>query len=160
MSDISDASKYLVAQGIADPNKLAILGWSYGGYAALQSGVLAPDLFKAIVAIAPVTDLQQLKDEESRTGAARISARFIGSGPHIREGSPAQNADAIKVPVLMFHGSFDQNVDISQSRTMKRALEGKGKRVELIEYPELAHSLETGEARSDMLRKISAFLPH
>ena len=59
----------------------------------------------------------------------------------------------------MFHGSFDQNVDIAQSRTMKRALEGKGKRVELIEYPELAHSLETGEARTDMLRKISAFLP-
>lgn len=160
VGDIADGGRWLVSSQGADPAKLSIVGWSYGGYAALQSGVLAPDLFKAIVAIAPVTDLQQLKDEESRTGAARISARFIGSGPHIREGSPAQNADAIKVPVLMFHGSFDQNVDISQSRTMKRALEGKGKRVELIEYPELAHSLETGEARSDMLRKISAFLPH
>ena len=159
VGDIADGGRWLISGQGADPAKLSIVGWSYGGYAALQSGVLAPDLFKAIVAIAPVTDLQQLKDEESRTGGARINAKFIGSGPHIREGSPAQNADAIKVPVLMFHGSFDQNVDISQARTMKRALDGKGKRVELIEYPELGHSLETGEARTDMLRKISAFLP-
>ena len=71
----------------------------------------------------------------------------------------ATDVDAIKAPVLMFHGSFDQNVDIEQSRIMRGALRGKGKRVELIEYPELAHSLETGEARADMLRKISAFLP-
>jgi len=160
VGDIADGGRWLVSGQGADPAKLSIVGWSYGGYAALQSGVLAPDLFKAIVAIAPVTDLQQLKDEASRQGTGRINTKFIGAGPHIREGSPAQNAEAIKVPVLMFHGSFDQNVDIAQSRTMRRALEGKGKRVELIEYPELAHSLETGEARTDMLRKISAFLPH
>ncbi|MBL0916917.1 MAG: S9 family peptidase, partial [Sphingopyxis sp.] len=159
VGDINDGGRWLVTQG-ADPAKLSIVGWSYGGYAALQSGVLSPDLFKAIVAIAPVTDLQQLKDEASREGTGRINTLFIGSGPHIKEGSPAQNADAIKAPVLMFHGSFDQNVEIAQSRTMKRALEAKGKRVELVEYPELAHSLEAGEARTEMLRKISAFLPH
>lgn len=159
VGDIDDGGRWLVAQG-ASPAKLSIVGWSYGGYAALQSGVLDPDLFKAIVAIAPVTDLQQLKDAEMEQGAARINAKFIGSGPHIREGSPARNAEAIKAPVLMFHGTFDQNVPISQSRTMQRALVEKGKRADLIEYPELAHSLETGEARTDMLRKISAFLPH
>ncbi|HWV61932.1 MAG TPA: S9 family peptidase [Sphingopyxis sp.] len=160
VSDIADGGRWLVSSQGADSAKLSIVGWSYGGYAALQSGVLAPDLFKAIVAIAPVTDLQQLKDEASREGGGRINAQFVGTGPHIREGSPAQNADAIKAPVLMFHGTFDQNVDVAQARTMRRALEDKGKRVELIEYPELAHSLETGEARTDMLRKISAFLPH
>ncbi len=159
IGDIDDGGRWLISQGVS-PAKLSIVGWSYGGYAALQSGVLDPDLFKAIVAIAPVTDLQRLKDEEARFGGGRINSRFIGSGPHIKEGSPAQNAEAIKAPVLMFHGSFDQNVDIAQSRTMKRALDEKGKRVELIEYPELAHGLETGEARTDMLRKITAFLPH
>lgn len=160
IGDINDGGRWLVSGQGADPAKLSIVGWSYGGYAALQSGVLSPDLFKAIVAIAPVTDLQQLKDEATRDGTGKINTKFIGSGPHIREGSPAQNADAIKAPVLMFHGTFDQNVEIAQSRTMKRALEAKGKRVELIEYPGLAHSLEAGEARTEMLRKISAFLPH
>jgi len=160
VGDITDGGRWLAASQGVDPAKLSIVGWSYGGYAALQSGVLAPDLFKAIVAIAPVTDLQQLKDEALREGAGRINGKFIGNGPHVREGSPAQNAAAIKAPVLMFHGTFDQNVDVAQSRTMRRALVGKDKRVELIEYPELAHSLETGEARTDMLRKISDFLPH
>jgi len=160
IGDIADGGRWLVSGQGADPAKLSIVGWSYGGYAALQSGVVAPGLFKAIVAIAPVTDLAQLKDEASREGTGRINAKFIGSGPHVRAGSPAQNAEAINAPVLMFHGTFDQNVDIAQARTMRRALEGKGKRVELIEYPELAHSLETSEARTDMLRRISAFLPH
>lgn len=159
VGDVTDAGRWLISQG-ADPGKLSILGWSYGGYAALQSGVLAPDLFHAIVAIAPVTDLAQLKDETSRDGGGRINAKFIGSGPHIREGSPAQNASLIKAPVLMFHGALDQNVNIAQSRTMLRALENSGNRVELVEYSDLAHSLEASEARTDMLRKITAFLPH
>jgi dipeptidyl aminopeptidase/acylaminoacyl peptidase len=74
-------------------------------------------------------------------GKVRADQRQVyRQGPHIREGSPAQNAAVIKAPVLMFHGTFDQNVDVAQSRTMRRALEGKAKRVELIEYPELAHS--------------------
>ncbi|MDZ4365923.1 MAG: S9 family peptidase [Afipia sp.] len=159
VGDIADGGRWLTSVQGADPAKLSIVGWSYGGYAALQSGVVAPELFRAIVAIAPVTDLAQLKVEAARDGSGRINSDFIGSGPHIREGSPAQNADAIKVPVLMFHGSFDQNVDIAQARTMRSALKAKDKQVELIEYPELAHSLETSEARTDMLRRIAAFLP-
>ncbi|HWW58511.1 MAG TPA: S9 family peptidase [Sphingopyxis sp.] len=160
MGDIADGGRWLVSAQGADAAKLSIVGWSYGGYAALQSGVTTPDLFKAIVAIAPVTDLVQLKAEASREGSGRITAKFIGSGPHVREGSPAQNAEVIKAPVLMFHGTFDQNVDIAQARTMRRALEAKNKRVELVEYPELTHSLSDSDARTDMLRKITAFLPH
>lgn len=160
IGDVTDAGRWLVSAQGANPKALSIVGWSYGGYAALQSGVVAPDLFQAIVAIAPVTDLAQLKSEEGERGGGIINRQFIGTGPHVREGSPAQNAEAIKAPVLMFHGTYDQNVQVAQARTMRRALEAKNKRVELVEYPELAHSLETGEARTDMLRRISAFLPH
>ncbi len=160
IGDVTDAGRWLVSAQGADASKLSIVGWSYGGYAALQSGVLAPDLFRSIVAIAPVTDLAQLKREESGYVTGRINRDFIGSGAHIEQGSPARNAATIAVPVLMFHGTLDTNVNIEQSRTMRRELQQAGRSVELIEYPELAHNLGTSEARTDMLRRITAFLPH
>jgi dipeptidyl aminopeptidase/acylaminoacyl peptidase len=159
IGDVTDGGRWLLSAHGVDPSKLSIVGWSYGGYAALQSAVIAPDLFRSVVAIAPVTDLPQLRREESRFITGRINRDYIGEGPHLREGSPAQNASAINVPVLMFHGSLDTNVDIEQARTMRRALQNAGRPVELIEYDGLAHNLGTAEARTDMLRRISAFLP-
>ena len=158
IGDVTDAGRWIVSEG-ADPAKLSIVGWSYGGYAALQSGVVAPDLFRSIVAIAPVTDLGKLKDESARYISGAITRDFIGSGPHIREGSPAQNAGAIKAPELMFHGTLDQNVDIDQARVMRGALTSAGKKVELIEYPGLAHGLWDSETRIAMLSRIAQFLP-
>ena len=54
ISDVNDAGRWLIAEGIADGSKLSTVGWSYGGYAALQSQVLDSSLYKAVVAIAPV----------------------------------------------------------------------------------------------------------
>ncbi len=158
VGDIVDAGRWLVSEGIANPSKLAIVGWSYGGYAALQSNVIAPELFKAVVAVAPVTDFQ-LKIEESRGWSDyTIERERIGSGPHIRDGSPARNVAAFKAPVLMFHGDLDRNVEIKQSRFMADALKGAGKQGELVVYPGLAHSLDDSKARADMLRRSDAFL--
>ncbi|MBF6603147.1 MAG: S9 family peptidase, partial [Sphingorhabdus sp.] len=159
IGDVSDAGRWLVSQGIAKPSALSIVGWSYGGYAALQSAVLAPDLFKAVVAIAPVTDLALLKSESRRYYSGAITRDFIGSGPHIKEGSPAQNAATIKAPVLLFHGDYDQNVNVKQSRLMVNKLKDNGKSVQYFEYPKLAHSLHDSEVRAEMLQKSLDFLP-
>ncbi|MEA3052567.1 MAG: hypothetical protein QOG72_1470 [Sphingomonadales bacterium] len=158
IGDVNDAGRWLVGQGIADPSKLAIVGWSYGGYAALQSGVLDPNLFKAVVAIAPVTDLGTLVKDSAEFSNYKLVKNFIGTGPHLREGSPAQNADRIKAPVLIFHGDMDLNVGINQSRIMQDKLKAAGARSELIVYPGLDHQLEDGVARTDMLRRSDAFL--
>jgi len=110
VGDINDAGHWLVSNG-ADARRLAIFGWSYGGYAALQSNVMEPELFKAVVAVAPVTDLEKLKaDRQGWSDFVQVS-RYVGSGPHIKDGSPARNAEAFKAPVLMFHGDIDRNVD-------------------------------------------------
>ncbi|WP_414902830.1 alpha/beta fold hydrolase [Sphingomonas flavalba] len=158
IGDVTSAGKWLVSEGIADPRHLAILGWSYGGYAALQAQVVAPDLFKAAVAIAPVTDLAMLKAESKRFTNAEIVARYIGSGAHIDEGSPARHADAFKAPVLMFHGSEDLNVDATESKEMDRALRKAGKASTLVIYDGLDHQLRDSKARIDMLLKSDAFL--
>lgn len=158
IGDVNDAGRYLVSSGIADPAKLAIVGWSYGGYAALQSNVVAPDLFKAIIAIAPVTDLNLLKEEARFFTNFAIVRDFIGSGPHIVAGSPAQNAARMKAPVLMFHGDLDANVDVKESIYMKDKLTDAGKKVDLVLYPKLDHYLEDSAVRTDMLKKSDAFL--
>lgn len=158
VGDVSDAGRWLVSQGIGDPAKLAILGWSYGGYAALQSAAVAPDLFKAVVAIAPVTDLVQLKENAMRYTSGVTTRDFIGSGPHVREGSPAQNSAAIKAPVMLVHGDLDLNVPVAQSRLMNDRLKDAGKKSEMIIYPGLDHQLEDSAARADMLRKSEQFI--
>ncbi len=158
IGDVNDAGHWLAKTGVADPKKLFIVGWSYGGYAALQSAVMEPGLFRAVVAVAPVTDLELTKAAYRNFTNRRITEDFIGSGPHIKEGSPAQNAAKISVPVLMFHGVLDRNVRIAQSRLMAKQLRSAGKQVELVEYPKLEHSLVDSAVRAELLRKSAEFL--
>ena len=158
IGDVDDAGKWLVKEGIADAGKLAIVGWSYGGYAALQTGVFDPGQYKAIVAIAPVTDLAGLVNASREFTDYNLVHDMIGSGPHVREGSPAANAGKITAPVLMFHGTWDLNVPILQSRTMQDRLKDAGKPVELVEFPKLDHQLDDATARTAMLTRIDTFL--
>jgi acetyl esterase/lipase len=158
IGDILDAGRWLVAQGIADPNRLAVFGWSYGGYAALQSVVVDSSLFKAAVAVAPVTDLPALAEQYRRTTGFFQIRDFIGEGPHVREGSPAENARRIKVPVLIFHGTEDINVRIYQSEMMDRALTAAGVKHELVTFKGLDHRLDDSAARTEVLRRSDEFL--
>jgi dipeptidyl aminopeptidase/acylaminoacyl peptidase len=158
IGDVLDAGRWLISQGIADPNRLGVVGWSYGGYAALQSAVVEPGFFKAVVAIAPVTDLESLKEERRHWTDYDLTRKFVGEGPHTREGSPARNADKIKVPVLMFQGTYDRNVSINQSRLMDAQLDKAGAKHQLVTWDGLDHYLEDGEARAEMLRKSDEFL--
>lgn len=158
VGDITDGARWLEKQGIADAERMAIVGWSYGGYAALQSNVVDPALFRAVVAIAPVTDLDRFKNEARYFTNVKLVADFVGSGAHVVEGSPARHADRFQAPVLMFHGDQDINVDIAESRAMDKALRGAGKSSELVIYKGLDHQIDDSDARADMLAKADAFL--
>ena len=158
MSDIADAGRWLVKEGIADPSKLAIVGWSYGGYAALQANVVEPGLFKAIVAVAPVTDLGMVKSEAYGYTNSWLVARDIGSGDIVSQGSPARHADRIQAPVLIFHGDHDLNVAVAESKAMDSALRRAGKRSTLVIFPGLDHQLDDSDARAKLLDQSDTFL--
>ncbi len=158
VGDVNDGGRWLIAQGVADPAKLAVVGWSYGGYAALQSPMLDPALFKAIVAIAPVTDLEALREEARPYSNFSLVDAFIGYGAHLRDGSPADNAARITAPVMLVHGTRDTNVGVAQSRLMASRLKGAGRPAEYIEFEGLDHQLDDGAARTRMLRESDAFL--
>ncbi len=158
IGDVTAAARWLSSQGIADPNRLAIVGWSYGGYAALQSAVTEPTLYKAVVAVAPIIDLGKLKRDANYYVTDKIVADIVGSGPHIDEGSPLRHAAAIQAPVLLAHGDKDNNVFVDHSRDMADALLGAGKQVEYLEFKGLYHSLEDSSARTELLTKIGQLL--
>jgi dipeptidyl aminopeptidase/acylaminoacyl peptidase len=158
IGDVNDAGRWLVSQGIAKPDQLAIAGWSYGGYAALQSQVLDPALYKAVVAIAPVTDLGYIVEDARDYTNARVVREYIGQGPHVEAGSPRRHADKFAAPVALFHGTLDINVEVRHSRGMESALRGAGKQVLYREYPDLQHDLGDSKVRVDMLTDIGRFL--
>lgn len=160
IGDVLSGARWLVSAGIADPSRLAIVGWSYGGYAALQSAIVDPAVFKAVVAIAPVTDLSALKEEHRGWSDFDLVSAFVGNGPHVHEGSPVEHADKIKAPVLLFHASFDRNVSIDESRRMAARLSAAGAKCELVTWEGLDHYLDDSSAREQMLRKSDEFIRH
>lgn len=157
IGDVNDAGRWLQAEGVP-ADKLAIVGWSYGGYAALQSQVVDPALFKAVVAIAPVTDLEALREDARYFTSYTLYSRFIGTGPHVSAGSPARHADRFAAPVMLVHGTMDQNVAVRHSRMMNDRLKDAGKPVTYIEFDGLRHSLSDSAARAKMLSSIDGFL--
>ncbi|OAN59161.1 alpha/beta hydrolase family protein [Sphingobium sp. TCM1] len=158
IGDVVDAGRWLVAQGIADPAKLTIAGWSYGGYAALQAQAVDPALFKAVVAIAPVTDFADRMRRSQYYSNYLLQQQRMGTGQEAEDASPSNHVAEFRAPVLMFHGTDDNNVDISQARIMQGKLEGAGKRSQLVTYDGLTHNLNDSDARADLLQKSADFL--
>lgn len=105
-----------------------------------------------------MTDLSALKDEWGGWSSFYLLSDYIGDGPQMHAGSPAEHADKIKAPVLLFHGGFDRNVSIEQSRRMAARLKAAGGNCELVTWDDLDHQLEDSTARTQMLRQSDAFL--
>lgn len=156
--DVIDAGKWLVSEGIADPDKLAVVGWSYGGYAALQSAATEPGTFRAVVAIAPVTDLGQLRDDARNFTNYPLVSEFLGQGSVIDSGSPARRAKAITVPVMLAHGTNDESVPVKHTSIMAAALSAAGNPAKVLTFDDMDHGLRDNAARTTLLRESADFL--
>lgn len=157
MSDIHDSADWLAKQGLADPKRMAIVGWSYGGYAALQSAAKDPR-YKAVVAIAPVTDLNEARHETAGFRSELKAKEEIGNGDQLNDGSPINHAADIHAPVLLVHGTLDGNVAYAHSKRMAGALTHAGDTAELLTFAGLDHQLNDSDARTQMLARIGQLL--
>jgi dipeptidyl aminopeptidase/acylaminoacyl peptidase len=158
--DITAGTHWLIDQGIADPARVCIVGWSYGGYAALIGVVKEPQLYRCAVAIAGVSDLSQMASDEERFYGGRDAAlNSTGEGKgKLQAESPALHADRIKVPVLLVHGEEDYTVLATQSKEMAKALTQHGVRNELVLIKDGEHSLLEPAMRLQLYGKLEAFL--
>lgn len=165
--DITDGVKALITAKITDPDRVCIAGASYGGYAALAGAVFTPDLYKCVIAVAPVSDLNQmLRDERRDHGNNHWVVSYwkdaMADGDARRKKlqsiSPANYAANATAPILLIHGDDDTVVPYEQSTRMKRALEREGKSVELIKLKGEDHWLSVAETRMQMLQAMDRFL--
>jgi len=152
--DITDGVKWLIAQGIADPDRIGITGASYGGYAALVGLVKTPELYRAGAAYAPVTDIELLiSDDKWYDWGYEWHQTMIGGErgdkSRLRESSPLRRVAEIRVPVLLGHGTDDQRVHVRQSQRMAEALKKAGKDYQYLEFPDEVHGflLESNRIR-------------
>jgi acetyl esterase/lipase len=138
--DKDDGAKWLVAQGIADPNRIAMHGYSYGGYAAMAASVRPNGIYQCAVAGAGPSSMAYM---QTRTSWSSFSDEFQGST--ISGLSPLDHARDVSIPIFLYHGDRDTNVPISQSEKFLSALKGANKDVQWLELKDMGHSYNTWE---------------
>ncbi len=165
--DITDAVNFAVKKGITDPNRVCIVGSSYGGYAALAGGAFSPDLYKCVVAIAGVSELKSFlswskMQRGSKSSAVSYWKRQFANGTidnaALEAVSPVNFAQNFKAPVLLIHGTRDQTVPIEQSERMNSALKSAKKPVTFIELDKENHYLQESETRLKTLEESITFV--
>ncbi|HEX3944504.1 MAG TPA: S9 family peptidase [Rhizomicrobium sp.] len=166
-SDITDGVRKLIADGTADPNRVCIVGASYGGYAALAGATFTPDLYACTVAYAPVSDLEAMLGKEAKRRGenslamsywqARIGDRFSDE-KRLAAVSPARHADQVKAPILIVHSDKDVTVPIAQGQIEADALRAAGKQVEFVTLEGDDHYLEFADTRIKLLKEVERFL--
>ena len=163
-NDLSDGVKHLIANGTADASKVCIVGWSYGGYAAMAGLALTPEYYRCGVAGAGVSDLLLFIGDRKRRseGAARFWAEDIGNPVNERDRliatSPIKQVKNIRAPLLLMHPKEDTIVPLRQSTMMAEAMRAAGKQVEYIELEGDDHWLSRASTSKRALREIEAFL--
>jgi dipeptidyl aminopeptidase/acylaminoacyl peptidase len=158
-SDIHDATKWAIAEGIADPRRVCIMGWGFVGYSALLGAARNGDTYKCAVSINGITDLGMHIDHGIVTGDKPLRRHQIGGDPEkLKRDSPLQLAAQIDIPVLLVHGAKDWQVQPDHSKAMARALERSKARNELVIIKGANHELERQTDRETLLEKVQAFL--
>ncbi|MCH8862735.1 MAG: S9 family peptidase [Proteobacteria bacterium] len=156
--DLTDGTNWLVSEGLADPARICIVGWSYGGYAALMGAVKTPDLFQCAASINGVANLPAL---------VQFDRGFIGGSSWIksitldeegrRAASPHHRADEIKIPIFLATAKDDIRVPYRQSKSFYRKIREQVPAT-YVEIKTGGHSLEHEDGRRKMLEALDAFL--
>jgi dipeptidyl aminopeptidase/acylaminoacyl peptidase len=158
-NDITDATRWLVEQGIADPTRICIVGMSFGGYAALLGAVRESEWYACAVSFAGATDLMALAQHAQRLPGAHIwKERLGGSQRGLWEMSPLSNVRTMETPVLLMHGPNDPVVPISQARRFARAMNEAAKPHLLIERADCDHEMSVESCRVAFYTELARFL--
>jgi len=158
--DVVDGARWAIQQGIADAQRICIVGWSFGGYLALLGAERNPELFRCAVDIAGVSDLPMLIDEGYNwIAGAEVRKKQLGTDKEkLKRDSPRLHAADLTVPLLILQGRKDWRVPFEQSESLDAALKRAGKPHRFVVVPDADHQFSDTKDRATLLRETEAFL--
>jgi dipeptidyl aminopeptidase/acylaminoacyl peptidase len=167
--DVTDGVRAMIDLKVADPQRVCIAGFSYGGYASLAGAAFTPELYACAISVNGISDLRSMLNEtvpQSVPGIWETSASMsewterIGApnDPSLVKKSPIHSIASIKAPILIIYGSSDSVVPNAQSLNMADALRSAGKQVALVKLEDEDHGLSHTETRVQMLKAFEDFL--
>jgi len=156
--DKDDGAKYLIEKGLVDADRIAMFGWSYGGYAALIAASRSPNMYQCVIAGAAVADNTQQVNyyRNSLRGTQKVEQlKFWDDSIN-----PIDEVSKVNVPMLIIHGSVDQRVPVKHSKKYVSALKKEGKDFEYVELKNSDHFFNTinYDHKMDFYPKMIKFL--
>jgi len=157
--DVTDATKWLIAEGMADPERICIVGGSYGGYAALMGSIKEQGLYKCAISVNGVTNMPLLKKNDKELVGGNTWIKRMG----LRDAkdssiSPFHRAREVSAAVMLVAARDDARVPFGMSNSMHHELQKHNKQSAYVELADGGHSMLTGAARLKMLQETEKFL--
>jgi dienelactone hydrolase len=164
--DLADAARWAIAQGVADPQRIAIAGASYGGYATLMGLVRDPDLFRCGVSWVAVTDPMLLYSvtwsdttrDAKRHALPELLGDPVADAQMLREASALTQAHRIRQPLLLAYGERDERVPIVHGQRLRDALRAHNRDLEWVVYDKEGHGWWYPATRLDFWGRVERFL--
>ena len=152
--DQINAAKYFGSLDYIDVNRIGIFGWSYGGYMSSLCLLKGNDVFKAAIAVAPVTNWKWYDSIYTE----RYMRTYAENQSGFSDNSPVNFADQLLGNYLLVHGLADDNVHYQHTAEMTRALVNANKQFDTYVYPNKNHGIYGGPTRFHLFRKMTDFL--
>ena len=163
--DLIDLVDWAIAEGVAQKERIAIFGVSYGGFASFVGATFTPDVFCCAVSVVGISNLRTLLESMPPywAGFAEYMYRSYGD-PRTEEGrkllaerSPINKVENIKKPMLIFHGANDVRCKVVESDSIVAAMQERGIPVSYVVYPDEGHGFQKSENRLSYIALTEAF---
>jgi dipeptidyl aminopeptidase/acylaminoacyl peptidase len=152
--DIMAGVDTVIARGVADPDKLVVMGGSYGGFMTFWT-ITQTDRFKAAIGHAGISDWYSFHGQSDVPGLMEFGfgGQPWASAETYRKWSPMTHVDRVKTPLLITHGERDLRVPIAQAEQFYRALKKHGVETVFLRYPREGHSIQEPNHQIDLFQR-------
>lgn len=161
IDDVADCVRFLIDNELADPQRIACAGWSYGGYLTMAAMTFHPWLFAAGITVCGMSDLITFYRNTEQWIADAAYTKYghpVSDRELLERLSPLRRVDALTAPLLVVHGAHDTNVPVSESEQIVDALRAAGRDVRYLLFSDDGHAIAKRENRAALAAAMSEWL--